>query len=306
MSNPDASPGRNAGPSDPPDPAETGLEALTWAVSTRAAGHVVRELEIRRRRRVRRRLVASAGAGAMLLMLASFWPGPWTRPPASPVITASSRLISPPSRVLPDGSTVELRPGAMIDVRFSPTVRRITLRSGEAHFQVMKDSSRPFVVTAANIEVRAVGTAFNVDLGALTVNVLVTEGQVAVTSNSPAQTAAAATLPPLLVSAGQSTSLPLDEIAPPVVLPVSLAEQGSRLAWRAPLLEFSGTTLAEAIPMFNREAAVKLDLDPRLGSLKLSGKLRANDTETLLTLLRNEFDIVAEPDGRGTIRLFRP
>jgi transmembrane sensor len=286
------------------DPTETGRAALAWAVKNRAAGQIVHEIEIRRRRRVRRRLVASTAV--ILLTGVCFWSASFVRPAPETAIPALARVTTPQSLTLPDGSVVDLRPGAVVDVDFSISARRVILQSGEAHFQVTKDATRPFVVSAADVEVRAVGTAFNVDLAAQAVHVLVTEGLVAVSSHAPGPAIPSVNSSPILVAAGQSTSLPRDLVTSPIVSPVSLEEQGSRLAWRAPMLEFSATTLAEAIPMFNREGAGRqLILDPALGSLTLSGKLRANDIETLLILLRNEFDIVAEPDVRGNLRLSR-
>ena len=51
---------------------------------------------------------------------------------------------------------------------------------GEAHFVVAADASRPFVVSAGAVSVRAVGTEFVVRYSAREIGVLVTEGRVAV------------------------------------------------------------------------------------------------------------------------------
>jgi transmembrane sensor len=59
-------------------------------------------------------------------------------------------------------------------------MRRVILQRGEAHFEVTKNPQRPFLVTAAGIDIRAVGTAFGVQLGTTAVEVLVTEGRVSV------------------------------------------------------------------------------------------------------------------------------
>jgi transmembrane sensor len=79
---------------------------------------------------------------------------------------------------LPDGSRVELKDGSEVVVQYSASERRVKLTGGEAHFTVWKDKTRPFIVNAAGVEVRAVGTAFNVRLEAKSVEVLVTEGRV--------------------------------------------------------------------------------------------------------------------------------
>ena len=75
-----------------------------------------------------------------------------------------------------------------------------------------------------------------------------------------------------------------------------------RLAWRVPRLEFSGTPLAQAIPLFNRHAGVRLVLDDAaLGTLELSGVVRADNTDSLLRLLEGEFGITAEKRGEDVL-----
>ena len=66
------------------------------------------------------------------------------------------------------------------------------------------------------------------------------------------------------------------------VTTVSATEMDEHLAWRVPRLEFAGTPLAQALPMFNQYGGVRLTLaDPALGRLQLSGVLRADDSESL-------------------------
>lgn len=85
---------------------------------------------------------------------------------------------------LPDGSMVRLNTDSAVIANFSPSERRVRLERGEAHFTVAKDPDRPFIVMAGGIDVRAVGTAFNVRLLRDTVDVLVTDGKVAVAAAS--------------------------------------------------------------------------------------------------------------------------
>jgi transmembrane sensor len=179
---------------------------------------------------------------------------------------------------------------------------------------VAKDATRPFIVAANGIEVRAVGTAFVVQVGGTAVEVVVTEGTVAVDKLREASAVAtAATLTPpaplATVGAGNRVTIDLAAIAvapaPPAVIAVTEAELSSRLAWRVPRLEFSGTPLAEVIPMFNRHGRTKLMLDPALGGLQMSGVLRADNVDALLQLLKNEFGIEAERAGAAEIHLRR-
>ncbi|MGX5819812.1 FecR family protein [Chitinophaga lutea] len=65
---------------------------------------------------------------------------------------------------LEDGTEVSLNAGSSLryPVRFAGSSRRVTLQ-GEGYFRVAKDPERPFIVDAAGMDVRAVGTEFNIN-----------------------------------------------------------------------------------------------------------------------------------------------
>jgi transmembrane sensor len=59
--------------------------------------------------------------------------------------------------VLSDNSIITLNTNSRVLVNYSKTSRRIDLVQGEALFDVAKNRKRPFIVTAADTQVRAVG-----------------------------------------------------------------------------------------------------------------------------------------------------
>ena len=65
---------------------------------------------------------------------------------------------------LPDGSIAWLNSSSELSYQkeFSESMRNIFL-SGEAYFEVIKDSSRPFVVHSGPLAITATGTSFNID-----------------------------------------------------------------------------------------------------------------------------------------------
>lgn len=65
--------------------------------------------------------------------------------------------------LLPDGTTVWLNAGSKLHYEndFRGTTRVVRLE-GEAFFDVIKDPKRPFIVRASDIDIRVLGTAFNV------------------------------------------------------------------------------------------------------------------------------------------------
>jgi transmembrane sensor len=294
---------------------QSARSALDWARESGEADRVIADLESVLRQRRRRRMGIAAG-GLMLIAVAAILQ-PLRREDArsAPVETVAAQTVvtRPETRILPDGTVVELNVGAEINVDFSGAWRRVALRKGEAHFQVAKNPQRPFVVEVENVEVRAVGTAFSVELGPKEIEVLVTEGQVAVerpdlVAMAPRGAGAVADAALTTFGAGNRIVVEFTPSGPAAparqVTTVSTAEIGELLAWRVPRLEFAGTPLAQALPMFNQHGRVKLSLaDPALGRLQLSGVLRADDTESLLRLLDGEFGVTAESrDGELVLR----
>lgn len=286
--------------------------ALDWVVPSGAVDLVYGEVAAQLRRRRHRRFASATLACAALLAGAVWWR---TQEPTSLVEPAMAAIVSAPDRqVLSDGSVVELKPGASVVVEFSETIRKVRLQRGEAHFQVAKNAARPFIVVVGDLEVRAVGTAFSVELGSMVVEVLVTEGEVAVEKSAepvrPPPDVSLPTSPPVApqtlarLPAGNRVLVDLNLKASPTlaVVPVSLSEANQRLAWRAPRVDFSGASLVEVIAVFNQHARVKISIgDQALTRVELSGVLRADNVDSLLQLLADEFKIVAVQTTDGIV-----
>lgn len=64
---------------------------------------------------------------------------------------------------LPDGSSVTLNAGSSLKYKsdFNQTDRRVEL-TGEAYFEIRKDTLKPFIVCSDKLDVRVLGTSFNV------------------------------------------------------------------------------------------------------------------------------------------------
>lgn len=286
----------------PPPPSRS---ALDWAAESGQAGLLLEELRRRARRR-RRRAVAWAGAAVLVgfVGLALVLPreGPPERLGRPPVVQQPNR------QELPDGSVVELREGARLTVDFAGELRRVALSHGEAHFTVAKNPARPFVVTAAGMEVRAVGTAFSVQVSPAEMAVLVTEGRVAleqpVTVPIPGS-------PATLLDAGQRAVVAQADRADhrsvrPQVAVLGATEMAAHLAWRVPRLEFSGTRLGEALDSFAGYGATRVTLaDPRLADLRISGIVRADNLAALLQLLERNYAVAVRPGTAGELVLTR-
>lgn len=281
----------------------------TWALldQPRQAGRateMVQALSLRAKRR-RRKTVSAVVALAGMFGAGVLWQTADFRRPVEPARIATV-VVMPEVRVLPDGGRVELKPGAEISIDYGGKLRRVVLHRGEALFHVMENKERPFVVTAGNVDVRAVGTVFLVTTGSRHVDVVVTHGRVAVEPTGSAQHEPVhRTESPLiepastLVDAGMRVTVQLERPATGSdVVAISPIEIADRLAWCGPRVEFNGTALADAVALMNRHSKLRLVVDdPMLAKLPVNGLFRADNTETLVRLLEVGFGVQAERTG---------
>lgn len=291
-----------------------------WDELDRLAGiqdsvHALPDPDLLRPGRARRRLrhywphglvFATAAAGAILLSV--FWRTAPEEPAPEPNVPAPSYALAAPieERTLEDGSIVALNRGAVLETAFAAAERRVRLWRGEANFTVAKNSARPFIVHAGGVDVRAVGTVFNVRLAHSQVEVVVSEGKVGVEcppGSTPAGTEAAAT--PTYLVANERAVVRLDGRAFEVTK-LGAAELDRRLAWQPRLLDFTDQSLAEIVAEFNRRNSVRLVLaDPALESLRLTASFRSDNVEGFVRLMESDFGMRAEWRGEMEIALRR-
>lgn len=245
---------------------------------------------------------------------------------ANHVVAGEFPLVS----LLPDGSEVELNAGSKLVIQYTAGIRRVRLERGEAHFMVQKDASRPFIVDAQQVSVRAVGTAFNVLMGAERVEVLVTEGKVQVERSvppaaSPVAVTHSALSPeqvgsvPVSVSAsaaflvaGQKAVLPsaaTGELLAPQIQSLAPDELDRALAWQSGRLVFEETSLTEVVARFNRYAEYRGDPtrlilgDPQLEIMRFTGRINSDNIESFVELMVKGFGLTAEKTAKGGIVL---
>lgn len=261
--------------------------------------------------RRRRRGIAIAAASMMLALGAgTLWRA--RQPEAIPVqktAAANASVVRPEQRTLPDGSVVELPRNTEIRIEFSADMRRVVLTRGEAHFTVVKDAQRRFVVVARGVEARAIGTAFAVRVDRSAVEVVVTEGRVEVEqvdgSGLPGEPKATPSAP-LMLAAGNAAVVPIaGEKGPaqaPSVAPLSAEEVAERLGWRATRLEFTATPLGEAVALMNRFNDVRFEIsDPEIATLEVSGFFRADNAATFLRLIEQSLGVRGERRGQTIV-----
>lgn len=185
---------------------------------------------------------------------------------------------------LADGSQLTLNTNTLLAVRLTSQRRDIYLRRGEAHFDVVHDASRPFLVHAGDAVIRDVGTQFVVRLRSdRNIDVLVTEGQVEVLGRAPAagpasagsDAAGAAARWVKAVTAGEQLRIAGPQLQ---VLAVSPQQVADDLAWRQGALVFEGEPLSQALAEVGRYTRTRIVLTgPKVASLHISGRFRTDD-----------------------------
>ncbi|NQE64359.1 FecR family protein [Caulobacter sp. RHG1] len=169
--------------------------------------------------------------------------------------------------VLADGSHVTLDGGAAITARIGRSRRDIVLTRGRAFFDVAHDPGRPFEVSGAGRVVRALGTAFEVDLAPDAYRVALLRGRVRV---SQAADGAAVELAP-----GQI----LQTTAPGLGAVVN-DDVAAATAWREGRLVLNGQPLETAAAEINRRGGRPIVVRGAARALKISGAFGVDDPET--------------------------
>ena len=211
--------------------------------------------------------------------------------------------------MLPDGSRIELNTNTEVSVHISDSFRKLVLIRGEAYFDVAKNPEAPFVVEAANAQVVAIGTAFNIELlNPNEIEVMVTEGKVLVDHVGSLNSFKDAEMPTrdlgfddlgldeMFLSVGEKAIVVKDQQAPKIVAGSFDAE--TDLAWREGMLIFEGESLDEAITEINRYTSLKLEIvDESIRDIEVGGYFRAGDTDQLMAIFESNFGIMNERKG---------
>jgi len=243
---------------------------------------------------------------------------------------------------LADNSIVQLNTNSAVVVSYTDSERGIQLQKGEAHFTVSHNPHRPFLVRAGNGIVRAVGTAFSVRLYERSVDVIVTEGRVALNKadalpvstqrslQQPAQHSlqqsaqhslqqstqsaisepstniklAQNTAEPAYLDAGQAAIFDTTTHSIELVQGLDRDELERKLLWRNGLIRFAGAPLEEVVAEISRYTALNIVIrEPELKALRIGGLFKVGETQKMLDVLESGFGVYAHPVDGNTIYL---
>ena len=226
---------------------------------------------------------------------------------------------------LQDGSTVTLNARTRIRVAVNESAREIELVDGQAFFHVAKDPQRPFIVRAADRDITAIGTSFDVRLDATSVRVTLLEGKLKVSSEpalagrlpgpatagssgSVASSSRAANvaqagilIPEVFLAPGQQFLAHLPAPTDSIVREVDVSKV---TGWRDGRVFLEDLTLAGAVAEMNRYSPVQINvIDADLAGIRINGMFRAGEQDAFVTALQDYFPISARRDGALAIAL---
>lgn len=204
---------------------------------------------------------------------------------------------------LPDGTQLVLNTNSRVRVHFKDEFRLLMLEQGEFHVEVARDATRPLSVFVGDRIVKAIGTAFGLEIASdQRIELIVTEGRVLVGVQQSLHGRTAEVSPSVAVSAGEQITLggPEEED----ITTVSPEEIEIELSWRQGNLVFRGESLEDAVAEIGRYTTVEfVILDDDLKKVRIGGLYRVDDVDGLLATLRENFDVSSERTSDGKILL---
>jgi transmembrane sensor len=193
---------------------------------------------------------------------------------------------------LPDGTRVVLGAQSQLSFEVTQRVRRAAVVGGDAYFAVTHDAARPFTVTIDDVQVRVVGTQFEIRRRSGEVSVAVAEGTVDVSSTT-------ATAAPVRLHRGEA--LTAGDNAP---LAVRAIEPTDIAAWRSGRLVYDNAELRDVVADANRYARSRIVIaDAQLESLRVTTSFRTSQVEGMIETLQAALPLVAERQAGGDVVL---
>lgn len=187
---------------------------------------------------------------------------------------------------LADGSKVELNTESTLRTAITPASREVWLERGEAYFDIVHLSDRPFLVHAGSRTVTVLGTKFSVRRDGDKVTVAVVEGRVRVADASNAAVPAAIIAAGDVATAQGPATLMTDQ---------SEARVESALAWRGGMLSFDQSPLSAVAAEFNRYNSKPIIVQgAEAAEIRIGGTFPASNPEAFVRLMRDAYGLHVE------------
>lgn len=204
---------------------------------------------------------------------------------------------------LPDGSELTLNTDTVVRTRADAARRLIYLDKGQVYFKVAKDARHPFVVTAGDRTITALGTAFDVRVDNGVFKVTLVEGKVRVESTVPDPGA------PSTTTEVQATEMtPGSQLVAPDDGEWRLTRTNAAVetSWTRGQLIFDDEPLRDVVAELNRYSPRKMVVpNETLQDTPISGNFKPGDVDGFVFALE-KFGLARGVDSEGGAIELRP
>jgi len=185
---------------------------------------------------------------------------------------------------LPDGSQLILNAGSSLKypTKFNDNHRNVVL-SGEAYFEVRPDQNKPFIVRTDGIEIKVLGTSFNVNAYKNNdkIEVVVNSGEVAVTKEGELTER-------LILKPGNKGTFDKSDQS----LKLSINKDPNFLSWKTRNFVFEDRSLEEIIRTLNKVYNSRITIaDDSLRGKRVTVSFSNQSLEAVLNVLSATLDL---------------
>jgi transmembrane sensor len=218
------------------------------------------------------RIIYRVSVAAVLLILAGL--GYWYTVSISKKIVYLTASYEQKNIQLTDGSNIALKPATQIELSkgFGKENRTLFMSSGEATFDVKHNSNLSFIVNIGNVNVKDIGTVFNIKKEYEQIKVTVIEGMVVFNKPSTKETKN--------LSAGMSLTYYLknDSIG-------NIQTNNSETASNYAVLNFKNTPLKDVIELIQIKYNKNIQLENSIADKKFTANLEGIPYNTALEVI---------------------
>jgi transmembrane sensor len=209
--------------------------------------------------------------------------------PEKPVILVAT--AKPQTDTLADGSVITLNKKSALTLseKYNKKERRMTL-TGEAYFEVAHDIERPFIVEVQDVEIKAVGTAFNIDntTDSHFVYIMVTDGKVKIASKAEEAYA----------EKGQTAVYDVQTGA----ITIEKKEDKNKVAYKTRQLHFDETPLSMALLQLSKAYDISFILSNKnLENCPLTVSFDNKSLDAILEILQSTFSCTTEKTNEAVV-----
>lgn len=200
--------------------------------------------------------------------------------------TISTTAMEQKSITMPDGSIISLNQNTVITYNNKTFLdsRELNLKSGEAFFSVVHDAKHPLVIHSGDVNIRDIGTSFNVKADRDKVNVSVKSGIVSFENKF--------TNNKIILNAGKSVTYNVGN----KIFNEHQAD-ANYLAWQDKKFHFSNSPLSVVVKQIESVYGVKVDFNTSLAGKQLTADFQEPEVKNVLEIVSTSLGLKLEQNS---------